>query len=98
MKGIIFQYMLMYAILGIDMKLKICLQKRVFFLVCFSIVHILINIVLGNLKSRLAVDEIHVERQLSQNLVSVLDYPQTTMSSIHLLSFKCGPCTIKRYP
>ena len=58
----------MYVILEIDMKFKICIQKD-FFGFYFSIVHISTNVVLRNLKSRVAIGEIHVEGNVSQNLV-----------------------------
>ena len=72
-KGSIFLYLLMYVILEIDMKFKICIQKY-FFGFYFSIVHISTNIVFRNLESRVAIGEIHVEGTVSQNLVLGLSF------------------------
>ena len=66
--GIILLFVLIFLILEIDMKLKISIQKKVVGLY-FSNVHISTNIVLKNIKSRVAVGEIHVEGTVSQNFV-----------------------------
>ena len=57
--GVIIIYPLEYGILEIDMKFKICVQKSIFRLY-FSIIHTSNNVVIGNLKSCMAVGEIYV--------------------------------------
>ena len=66
--GVIIIYLLEYGILEIDMKFKICVQNSIFRLY-FSIIHTSNNVVIGNLKSCMAVGEIYVKGTMSHNFV-----------------------------
>ena len=67
MMGIILLYLLIHVILELEYEIEDLHNKNVFFVIYFCIVRISTNIVLKNLKSRVAVGGIHVEGTVSQN-------------------------------
>ena len=72
MEGNICLYLMKYLILRIHINVKNCRQKNKCFGIYFSIVHISLNFSLRNMKSCVAVGDIHMEGTVIYVLIFVL--------------------------
>ena len=73
-------YLMMYLILRIYIYINVkkIHTKKVCFDKYFLIVHVSLNLVLTNLKSLVAVDDIYIKGTVSQNFVLILSFNFTS--------------------